>query len=258
MKLSIICCLILLSHTTWAVKVLQIGDSHTVGPFGNELYKSLTNNSNVNFTRSIGLSGSSATQWSAETQRVRTMNSGYIDRPTMNKSSIQGTVEKLSTTLDLQKPDILIVELSDNFAAYNEKEPSKFDFVVKNQVKKILDQIKEAKTKPSECFWVGPTWTDWVDENDRPLIKARDRKTNSRAHKVAHLIKQELGEKCTFIDSLKIVKKTEIKTVDGMHCDEDSGKKWGQRAYEEITRKSSLLSRKNSPQKKVESSSFQN
>ena len=253
MKLFTLFLITLLSIDSWATKVLQIGGSHTVGAFGNSLYKELSLNSNVTSARSIGLASANGIHYSSHDAAQRTLNYGYIDRPQMTAAAAQGTVDQLSTMLNKDKPDVLIVELADNFADYRESAPS--DAFVKNNIQKILGQIQASNSKPSECFWVGPTWTDWVDENGLPVDNRKStkegkkigtfyKKSTLRAQQVASLIKNEISGKCTFIDSLKILDKTEVKTSDGIHCNQASGTLWGQEAYKEIAKTSHLLSGK--------------
>lgn len=245
MKLSTLFIIITISLNSWATKVLQIGDSHTVGAFGDQLYKSLASNSRVTSARSIGLASASGSHYSADSAAKRTLGYGYINRPQMKSSTTKGTVDKLSTMLNSEKPDVLIVELADNFAGY--RESIKSDAFAKQEVQKILNQINSSTNRPNECFWVGPTWTDWVDENGLPVDKRKNgkgtfyKKSTLRAQQVANLIKKEIEGKCTFIDSMKIMEKSEVKTADGIHCNQASGTLWGQRVYEEITGKSSLL-----------------
>lgn len=245
MKLSTLLFISVISLNSWGAKVLQIGDSHTVGAFGDQLYKSLSTNSHVTTARSIGLASASGSHYSAESPAKRTLNYGYIDRPLMKSSTPKGTVDKLSSLLTKTKPDVLIVELGDNFAGYRESKNN--DIFAKNEVQKILNQISLSNSKPNECFWVGPTWTDWVDDNGLPVDKRKNargtfyKKSTLRAQQIARLIKKEIDGKCTFIDSMKIMDKSEVKTADGIHCNKTSGTLWGQRVYEEITGKSQLL-----------------
>lgn len=245
MKLSTLLIISAISINSWAAKVLQIGDSHTVGAFGDQLYKSLASNTHVTSARSIGLASASGSHYSAESAAKRTLGYGFIDRPYMKSSTSKGTVDKLSTLLTTTKPDVLIVELGDNFAGY--REPQKSDAFAKNEIQKILNQIAVSNSKPNECYWVGPTWTDWVDDNGLPVDKRKNdhgtfyKKSTLRAQQIANLIKKEIDGKCTFIDSMKVMEKSEVKTADGIHCNQASGTLWGQRVYEEITGKSPLL-----------------
>ena len=229
-----------------AVKILQIGDSHTVGAFGAQLYTSLAQHKNVTSVRSIGLASASGIHYSSADETKRTLNYGYIDRPAMKSPVAKGSVAQLSTMLSFEKPDILIIELADNFAGY--REDVKNNKETQNHVQKILNQIESSKTQPSECFWVGPTWTDWVDENGHSLDRRKNgvgtyyKKSNWRAQQVAAAIKKELDGKCTFIDSMKVMTLSEITTSDGIHCNQATGTLWGQRTYEEIASKSLILS----------------
>lgn len=262
MKILFILGLFLLSSNSWAVSVLQIGDSHTVQGFGEGLYKSFNQNQKIQPVRSIGLAGASPTQYADANAKSRTLNVGYIDRPQMKKPIKEGTVDQLSTLLNSQKPDIVVIELGDNFASYAADLPSKVDAYAKKnnvtlaaakaeihkkmnarveqQAQLILDQIAASTKKPSECFWIGPTWTD--NENVPPYYK-----TNQRAQEVTDLIAKKISGKCTMVDSMKIIKKSEVKTVDNLHLTKELGIQWGNKAYEDIYKKSKLLSSSSSP-----------
>ena len=235
-----------MSVSAKAAKVLQIGDSHTVGAFGAQLYTSMTQHRNVTSARSIGLASASGIQYSSTDEAKRTLNYGYIDRPVMKTPVAKGSAPQLSTLLSSEKPDILIVELADNFAGY--REGVNHTDEVQRHVQKILNQIKISKAQPSECFWVGPTWTDWVDENGLSTDRRKNgagtyyKKSNMRAKQVAAAIQKELGGLCTFVDSMKVMTLSEITTADGIHCNQASGSLWGQRIFEEIASRSTLLS----------------
>lgn len=245
MKYLLLLSAIGLSFNAYAIKVLQIGDSQTVGSFGEGLYDSFKKSTDI---KSIGLAGSSADHWSAEDPAKRTKHLGYISRPDMKTISKSGTVDKLSTLLDKNTPDVLIVQLSGNFAGYkatleNPNEPGANEYV-KKQVQKILAQIRLAKHHAQECYWVGPTWTDKVDDNGMPTSASK--KTNTRVKALSDLIEKEIEGKCKYVDSTKIMRKDEIITSDGLHCNKASGNLWGRRTYENIYSQSSILKPKSS------------
>ena len=232
MKFFVTLLLTCLSLNSWALNILQIGDSHTVGSFGESLYHELKNNLNTKKLRSIGLAGSSGKHWSAANKLDRTLRYGYIDRPKMKKILPTGTVDQLSNTINQEKPDILIIELSDNFAGYSLKKS--YAALAREEIQKILTQISLSKKKPTECFWIGPSWTD---KENNPY-----KKTNARAQEIAKIIETQIAGRCTFIDSLKIIKKSELTTTsDGLHFDKKSGELWGKRSYQDILKKSKLL-----------------
>lgn len=256
MKTYLFITILFLWSQSFAINVLQIGDSHTVQGFGEGLYQALSKNSKVTQVRSIGLAGSGGEQWSSDSAALRVTTVGYIERPKMAKPSVNGKVEKLSTLINAQKPDVLIVELADNFASYAALTPAKIQkYTVANKVNSeqaraairkatnervdkhvqmILDQIKNTAKSPQECFWVGPTFTD--DENKPDYYK-----TNARAREVADVIKNKIQGQCQFIDSLLVVKQSDVKTVDRLHLEKSLGIKWGQSVYKDIMQKSKLL-----------------
>lgn len=203
-----------------AQSILQIGDSHTVGPMGAQLYKRL---SEANYsTRSVGLVGASGSHYASE---KRTLNYGFVDRKENGSMLTKGnTVEKLSTYIKNMNPSIVVIELGDNFANYSGalSSPS-----AENQVKLILSEMEKTNYK-KPCFWIGPTWTNKSGQNTY-------QKTNTRAQALSRIIKKTVEPRCTYIDSLELLKESEVVTnSDGLHMTQKTGTLWGNRAADAI------------------------
>lgn len=244
--------LFLISTVSFAQKVLQIGNSHTVGPFGESLTQELRHHSLQ--VRSVGLIGASGSHYASENEKKRTLNYGFIDRKTNGKEiKVNGSrsVEKLSTYINDEEPDIVVIELGDNFANYsgtvkniNEVNSNTF---AKSEVKKILAQLDSSQFN-KKCFWVGPTWTDKSGNN---IYK----KTNARAKALSDLIKKTVEPRCAYIDSTVLLDKNEVKTSsDGLHMSAQTGQLWGKRTAAEILKgvsnKKTVDQKKSAPQNK--------
>lgn len=203
-----------------AQSILQIGDSHTVGPMGAQLYKRL---SDANYsTRSVGLVGASGSHYASE---KRTLKYGFVDRKENGSITTKGnTVEKLSTYIKSMNPSFIVIELGDNFANYS---GALNKAAAQNQVKLVLSEIEKTDYK-KPCFWIGPTWTNKSGQNTY-------QKTNARAKALSDIIKQTTEPRCTYIDSLEILKENEVVTnPDGLHMNQKTGTLWGNRAADAI------------------------
>lgn len=251
MKKTIFALFLTCYSISFAQKVLQIGDSHTVGPFGKKLYQELTD---AGFqARSIGLAGSSGKHWSSDKESERKLSYGFVDRGYNGKGSapVMGSkgVSKLSTYIQNDKPDIVIIELGDNFASYsktyNDLNNKSANAAAINEINLILNQLEKAQFNKS-CYWVGPLWTNKDKINTY-------KKTNARAQVVAELIKNTISKKCHFINSQNLLTTKESETVsDGLHFKENSGALWGRKAADAIIQ--DIYSKKKNTQTKSASS----
>jgi len=140
-------------------KVLVIGDSHTAGPFGDELDRLLrAKGANVH---TVGSSGATADNFiSGKGTTV-----GYADHKSngqTEKTSAHAT-PKLEDLINEDKPDTIIVNLGANFRGAG---PS--------GIKKQVDEIGEiAKKHGIKITWVGPPTTR-QDEGNRSSLQKFD------------------------------------------------------------------------------------
>ena len=215
-----------------AAEVLIVGDSHNVGSFGEALYQELKNEMDME-VRSVGLAGASGTTYSSNVEKQRTLRAGYANRSKKEQKVIPHgaavTVPTLSDLIKEEQPQIVVIELGDNFAGYSS---AVTDVYVKNQVQSVLKQF-DMKSPAPKCFWITPIWTD--KEGIGPY-----KKTNERLYQVNKLIKEAAGSRCTVLDSTKDLglKKEEINVLnDGIHFGPVSGKRWGKAAARTISQK---------------------
>ncbi|WP_291516599.1 SGNH/GDSL hydrolase family protein [Bdellovibrio sp. ArHS] len=212
----------LFSEASFA-NTLIIGDSHVVGPFGENLHKYFNEVAQEN-VRTVGLAGGTARSFTDSSAAKRTLSYGFADRQNDRQKIIPGgtkaTAPLLSALLDETKPQRLIVELGDNFADYKSPTPQS-DKAVVAQVKQITETLTKGKFSGS-CYWVTPTWTDKV--GSKPYYKS-----NERLARVISIIKTEVEPRCRVIDSTRDIGVTEKDirtTADGLHFDAKNGAKW--------------------------------
>ena len=213
------------------LETLIIGDSHVVGPFGENLHRVFREKTKEN-TRTIGLAGASPSNFVGKTVKQRTLSYGFADRTNENERLIKGgtaaTLPELGPLLEKTQPNRVVIELGDNFADY--KNPSaNSDAAAAKQVQLILKELENQNIK-APCYWVTPTWTD--KSGSRPYLK-----TNERLLKVISIIKKTASPRCTVIDSAEGIglKKSDLQTGgDGLHFNGTSGKKWAEAAAAKI------------------------
>ncbi|HEX7675506.1 MAG TPA: SGNH/GDSL hydrolase family protein [Bdellovibrio sp.] len=230
MKYSVLALLFLSSQAFANVETLIIGDSHVVGPFGEDMHK-IFREATKEDTRTIGLAGSSPSNFVATTEKGRTLSYGFADRNNENERIIKGgnpgTLPELTPLLEKTNPNRIIIELGDNFADY--RSPQQSEAAMKKQVQLMLDAMKKADSKAT-CYWVTPTWTD---KSGGGMYK----KTNERLLNLISVIKKAAAPRCTVIDSAQGIgiKQGDIKTgPDGLHFDAANGKKWADAAAKKI------------------------
>lgn len=217
----------LLTATSVHATTLVIGDSHIAGPVGDRLHQLFRDSGKD--VRTIGLAGATAQTYTSPNPKERTLSFGFADRKNDSADREPGTkprtVPELKTLLAEQKPQRLVIELGDNFAAYRSPSAAA-DKAAEAQVKKITQQIKDSQFR-GRCYWITPTWTD--KSGQKPYYK-----TNERLKEVIAIIKSNASP-CQVIDSTEVIAQQEIKTTsDGLHFDSKNGSKWAQAAHAKI------------------------
>jgi lysophospholipase L1-like esterase len=119
-------------------KVLQIGDSHTVGTFGTELEKMLEAKG-ANVTKEAAV-GTSANHW---------LNGGH------GAKSLQSLTQK-------EKPDVILINLGANFRKSGPK-----------AIEDAAKLAKVAKETGAQVIWIGPPTTR-EDQSNPSLLKKFD------------------------------------------------------------------------------------
>ncbi len=130
-------------YTVLATTILLIGDSHTVGPFGNKLDQLLRAEGATVAT--YGSCGSIAGWWYSGQQT----NCGFFHRGLdgVEVSTTSHVTPLLKDILSDIKPDAVIVELGTNYVMNPNDE-----FAIRD-MKKMATDIRAAG---AECFWIMP------------------------------------------------------------------------------------------------------
>ena len=140
-------------------KVLVIGDSHTAGPFGDELDRLLrAKGANVH---TVGSSGATADNFITG----KGTTNGFADHKVngQTQKTAAHATPKLEELINEDKPDTIIVNLGANFRGAG---PS--------GIKKQVDEIGEiAKKHGIKITWVGPPTTR-QDEGNRSSLQKFD------------------------------------------------------------------------------------
>lgn len=157
--------------------LLFIGDSHSVGPFGEALNKSL---------RSLPLSvssyaycGSIANDWYKEKGITQC---GYLEIDSDGKKSAgqSGSVPKFQNLLLKHRPQIVVVELSTNYFGYENE-----TFIINDMRRMGRDIINSG----AKCFWIGMPTT---------------RKLAPHHARLSRLTKAAISDLCTYFDSFPV------------------------------------------------------
>ena len=190
--------------------ILVIGDSHMSDPA--YLVKTLHNRllANGAAVSSYGQCGVNAEDWvSKVTAPCRAERRG--DNVHAFDRSVAPTW-MLRELVAANRPNLVIVELGDSMAGYDQSELPKAE--IQAQVKALVGTLAAQNIS---CVWVGPTWGDPASPY---------RKTVARVKEMSDFLSQTVAP-CGFIDSTKFAQPGEWPTVDGQHFTASGYRKWG-------------------------------
>jgi hypothetical protein len=174
-------------------RILVIGDSHSVGPFGKLLVDGLRL-----LTPKTSLYASCGTVASSWLTGAKT-RCGFYFRTEENKvlSGKIGLTPKLPGMLETLKPDILVIELGANYVKGFDEESAIAD------MKKILDLLKDL---PTACLWVGAP-DSRISRTERSRLFA--------------WVEKAASERCMVLDSREFTHYPETEG-DGIHYSRES------------------------------------
>lgn len=200
-------------------KIGFIGESHSSGFFGNELMKQL---SKIGDVRRLAIGGSSSQYWTRADEYE--FKWGFIYDEWKQRQEYSQLLDKGSKFLlsrqvtqdffDEGRFDIIVIQLMDN---------QLFNSIDANQksIRQLLQIIQEANVIKAKCFFVSATHKDipgsyasitnqkkkyFIDNVLAPLLKTMS---------------------CHLVDSMTLLSLKSVKTTDGLHLDEVSGRYWG-------------------------------
>jgi hypothetical protein len=196
--------------------ILVVGDSHLANPdyLTKTLHDDLQKRGAVVY--SYGACGMAAGQWVKSTKITSPPPCGTATRlnnkpVAFNPGPNTGTTA-YSDMVQRHSPNLVVFVLGDTMAGY--REPSLPKTWAWQQVTALTKAVKASNI---ECVWVGPGWgTDG----------GKFGKTNQRVVEMSQMLSETVSP-CTYINSLELTKKGELKTFDGQHYDAAGYKKWG-------------------------------
>lgn len=195
--------LFVFSHSH-AYNIMYIGDSHSYGEFGKQIYKSL---SVISPDMSIQAScGATAKTWLGEKGHAKT-NCGYWKKDANEEfRSKDHFLPIFDEDLSKYNPDVVIVQLGTNIAvAKNPQNAS-------SSIDLIMSKIQDSGAK---CIWIGPP-----DAKHKLLTKSKLNTVNAMIESLAKKYS------CEYIDSLKITKFPE-QNLEGIHYPPSLSRAWG-------------------------------
>lgn len=115
--------------------------------------------------------------------------------------------------LNRHSPHLVVFVMGDNLAGYHQTPMPKAW-----AIHEVSSLVKAAKASHVACAWVGPGWG-----TEGGMFG----KTHQRVEEISDLLSATVAP-CTYINSLSLFKRGELRTFDGQHYDAAGYKKWGQ------------------------------
>jgi hypothetical protein len=203
--------MVVYSFSANAKTILHIGDSHSAGTFGKELSRLLKSDENIT-SASYGSCGAVA-RWYYTGYSTPC---GYFqhDQNGVEISQTKHATPKIEEITSAFDADIAIIQLAGNYTGYQ-------DSFIKRDTLKIAQHVIDRGMK---CFWVG----------------APDSRTRrERSAEVKEIIRENIGNICTFIDSTKYTKYPAT-GGDGIHyygsVRGPIAKAWAKKVFELVTK----------------------
>jgi hypothetical protein len=203
--------------------ILYIGDSHTVGFFGQILDKNLREILEFKNLTTIGACGSRPISWYKNSKT----SCGYFEHKKENKIKLTKNykIPNLLHLLNELKPEVVIVELGPNLWSdfINENEIKTNHENLKKELQKIVLDIKKTSAK---CIWIGQP-------------DSRTKSPKARLKAFSDFIENEVSSYCHYINSLKFTKYPD-QSGDGYHYTGKTGFKlsciWAKEVLKEIVK----------------------
>lgn len=215
------------SPPTLAADVAYIGDSHSAGCFGTELYQLMKNSStSSNSTKPANdlkidlraTCGSSSASWLKPNGNSTSCgftncnaNGACLQRQKGTAPSLLNLLRNLS--LPEKYPRLTVVELGSNMLKSPKSE-------TETEVKQLIQIIK---SKRSECVWIGPP-----QPATHFLSIAEYNKFNNWLKDLVS------SQNCRFIDSNNKTKRENLSDPMGLHYKCDDGKAWANKVSQEL------------------------
>lgn len=161
----------------YLINVLLLGDSHSVGYYGQELDRLLRKEPQA-VVSTIAVCGATPS-WFFTAQK---QSCGEFEKfsASLVPAKLSKTTRKVTDWLPLQKPHIVVVSLGTNFLNFNHQK----------KVEAEIDQmIQYIKSQNAKCIWVGPP-------DARKIYR-------EKIELLAEVISRKVKSHCDWVDSLE-------------------------------------------------------
>ncbi len=207
---------------TFLSPILLIGDSHSVGAYGKELHRLISENSQVQTYACGGAAASNFDKVNYKVCNELRDNNGKSTGPNpagslvlINKQSPSNLIMRdfnFETQLSSLRPQLVIISLGTNFLNTEG---------VNGQRANILSLINKITTNNAKCIWVGAPVTG--------SAKVHPDEINSA-------LKQIINTQCSLIDAEALTQEDREHLIppSAVHFDNDGGKSWAKKVYYEL------------------------
>lgn len=205
-------------NSTSTDRVIYVGDSHTVGAFGQRLAKNLETVLGKSPVKRYGVVGSASQHWNKkDNSAIRKLDIGYYCD---GDGQVSGKAPKkdfptLSQLFQGDEPTVVIaLGTNDLYSKCNVTDKTE----QMAAVKELLSQLRSK----SKCIWVGPT--------EQPATGVIGKKCGQpRIKTFIDNLKATVRERCTYIDSREIKSKGKAilpNRSDNLHYTGDLADHW--------------------------------
>ena len=212
--------------------VLYIGDSESLGYFGDGIYRAMTGKKDPKSGQPLTVwsywtCGSDVTSWLSHARTVcgiRTCNtSGHCARDHGNNDGpAKVSYGPIRTYLEAVRPRVTVISLGTNFLTAREfqyQEPYRF------YLDRVATMVRQVKESGSRCIWIGP-----------PQVGEKTRNAAGYASFIADLKRTVEAGGGSFIDSAPLSDRKYVLSRDseGTHYQGEGEKKWAAAVWKEL------------------------
>ena len=218
LKYWMVLLLITLSSPAFSKNILWIGDSHSVGFFGQTVRTELSKTDSLSFVASCGANSDSYLQ-------KHTTDCGFtqftLNPKTLIKTKAHST-PRLEALVKKEQPDELVIALGTNFLNMTPDS-------IEKSVMALLEKAKVSSTIKT-CIWVGPP----------DALKAKSKQIQVIDQTLRNILAKS---NCKYISSLPLTQypsKTEVHSRGeipdpmGIHYPQKEGQDWATKVVKEI------------------------
>lgn len=207
-------------------RLIYLGDSHTVGTFGQRLASKLAAHYPTTAIKRYGVVGASASHWSKKDNfLLRKLKYGYFcDGDGTKHGAVPANFPTATQLFQSSSPESVVVALGTNDVKAGCRIADKEEQMA--AAKALISQIHPS----SKCVWVGPT----EQPSDGPIGQYCGQE---KIKSFIDNLKSTVSSRCTFVDSRKIFYQGKAilpNRKDKLHYDGDLANYWAERVAKEM------------------------